>query len=163
MLSVVRWAGSHAACFWIALYSHSATNTVCMNTLRFFFFKLSDYPREHIKRSFVYVINAWFSPYKIFAADNYSYLNASCESCFRSCIGPVLLRYQFDVKHLFGWRVHSIGYLDNANGLNIGQKCLRKNGTSLHSPENIFKELRWMELWHIYACFQECYKNWAEG
>lgn len=50
----------------------------------------------------MYIRNAWFSPYKIFTADNYSYLNASYESCFDSCIDPVLLRYQFNVKCLFG-------------------------------------------------------------
>lgn len=55
-----------------------------------------------------------------------------------------------------------LGYMDSARGFNIRQKSLRKNGTSLHSPENIFKELRWMELWHIQACFQECDKNWTE-
>lgn len=50
----------------------------------------------------MYVRNAWFSSYKIFAADNFRYLNASYESCFGSCIDSVLLRYQFNVKHLFG-------------------------------------------------------------
>lgn len=38
----------------------------------------------------MFVRNTRCSPQEVFVTVNYSYFNASCESCFGSCIDPVL-------------------------------------------------------------------------